>query len=78
MENDETGDSGAVRFINFSDEAGGEVVVIQQAVIAMDRPVRQVMPGPLDIDNAVDIAFGPYVFVPPTLSSAISASVLRT
>src|SRR5262249_31978462 len=41
---------------DFGDKTGGKAVVVEQAIVAVDGPMREVMPGPLDIDDAVDIA----------------------
>ena len=57
----ETGNVGTDGLVfDFGDEAGSEAIVIQQTIVAIDGPVRQMMPRPLDIDNAVDVAFADF------------------
>src|SRR5438093_9596915 len=62
MKNDEADNCRPFCFIDYSDKAGCEVIIIKQAVIAVDRPVRQVMPGSLDVDDPVDIAFPNFTY----------------
>src|SRR5437773_6279361 len=58
MEDQETDDTNAP-FIRFGlrDEAGYKTVVIEQPIIAVDGPVRKMLPGALDVDDPVDVAF---------------------
>src|SRR2546427_12848638 len=58
MEDHETDDTNAL-FIRFGvrDEAGYKTVVIEQPIIAVDGPVRKMLPGALDVEDPVDVAF---------------------
>src|SRR5262245_19926500 len=50
----------AVLVFDFGDKARRKAVVIQQTIIAVDRPVREVVPGSLDINNSIDVAFADF------------------
>src|SRR5438552_15160945 len=58
MEDHETDDTNAlsIRF-GLGDKAGYKTVVIEQPIIAVDGPVRKMLPGALDVDDPVDVAF---------------------
>src|SRR5438128_6311158 len=43
--------------LDFSDKAGCKTVVVEEAVVAIDGPVGEMMPGSLDIDYPIDVAF---------------------
>src|SRR5438046_2672250 len=58
IEDHETDDTNAlsIRF-GLGDKAGYKTVVIEQPIIAVDGPVRKMLPGALDVDDPVDVAF---------------------
>src|SRR2546428_13637126 len=45
-----------IRFC-FGDKAGYKTVVIQQAIVTIDGPMRQMLPGPLDVDDPIHVTF---------------------
>src|SRR5207244_2385200 len=78
MEDHETDDTNAL-FIRFGlgDEAGYKTVVIEQPIIAVDRPMSKMLPEALELDDRVDVACAPYEHGLPRLPHGISESGLR-
>src|SRR5262245_19367896 len=56
MKNHEAHNGGPFPFVDFSDKTRGETVVVEQAIVAVNRPVRQVIPGSFDVNDSIDIA----------------------
>src|SRR6266581_6081775 len=46
-----------VLIFDFCDKARRKTVIVQQAIVAVDRPMREVVPRTLDIHNPVDVPF---------------------
>src|SRR5437899_9599599 len=56
---DDKSDNSPPAFIRFgfSDKAGYKTIVIEQAIVTIDRPMRQMLPGALDVDDPIHVAF---------------------